>query len=171
MTKKKISIISITWLLNECHCLADCITVVFVMLKIIIRVSFLLLVFFFFFIPATTVITSIFIGVVVTITAVPSPFIALTSSSLSSLGASHCSGPLVSFSLCLERAFSVWWLREKRGYKKKKGEGTGKKREIRVEAVIGDTQQEGCLLSLKEDKRERRRSEKEADWQEWKKRD
>lgn len=54
-------------------------------------------------------------------------------------------------------------VKREKGIQKKKGEGTGKKREIRVEAVIGDTQQEGCLLSLKEDKRERRRSEKEAD--------
>lgn len=29
----------------------------------------------------------------------------------------------------------------------------GRKTGIRVEAVIGDTQREGCLLSLKEDRR------------------
>lgn len=38
-------------------------------------------------------------------------------------------------------------VREKRGK-------DGRKRGIRMEAVIGDTQQEGCLLSLKEEKRE-----------------
>lgn len=59
---------------------------------------------FFFFIPATIVITSIFAAVTITAVAAqlhPSDLI------LTFLpGASDCSGPLVSFSLCLERAFS-----------------------------------------------------------------
>ena len=62
--------------------------------------------------------------------------------------------------------------KKKKKKKKEKGQGRRKTREIRVEAVIGDAQQEGCLLSLKEDEGERGWwSEKEAGWQEWKKRD
>lgn len=38
--------------------------------------------------------------------------------------------------------------------REQKGRKDGRKRGIRMEAVIGDTQQGGCLLSLKEDKRE-----------------
>lgn len=42
----------------------------------------------------------------------------------------------------------------KREERIKGGERTEERGGIRMEAVIGDSQQEGCLLSLKEDRRE-----------------
>lgn len=60
----------------------------------------------------------------------------------------------VFLSQCLERAFSLEI--ELLMVRERKGREDRRKRQIRMEVVMGETQQGGCLLSLKDDEREGR---------------